>query len=150
MYFLPRKRRILIQSSLSKLAFVYVMVLCHRLHKLWARFNINTTSFGYSVSHYGDKTVMRPNYFHNGRHFTTKAAFTLCFVQLKICSLLCRLSSLHDFIRSTWLITTLKPLTRATFWRFNLVDILKTVEAAQLSGPAATSRVAGLAVAVFH
>ena len=38
----------------------------------------------------------------------------------------------------------MKPPTRAIFWRLNLVDILKTVEAAQLSGPTDTSYVTGL------
>ena len=53
----------------------------------------------------------------------------------------------YEVIRSTWLITILKPFTRAIFWRFNLVNILRTVEAAKLSGPAAASRVAGQTLA---
>ena len=36
------------------------------------RFNIKTTSYQYRKSHYGDKTILRPSYHHNGISYTGK------------------------------------------------------------------------------
>ena len=36
-------------------------------------FNINISSYQYKKSHYGDKTIVRSSYLHNGISFTGKA-----------------------------------------------------------------------------
>ena len=37
-------------------------------------FNIKTPYFQYRESHYGDKTILRPSYLHNGISYTGKTA----------------------------------------------------------------------------
>ena len=36
------------------------------------RFNIKMSSYRYRKSHYGDKTILRPSYLHNGISYTGK------------------------------------------------------------------------------
>ena len=38
----------------------------------WGGFNIKTPSYQYRKSHYGDKTILRPSYLHNGISYAGK------------------------------------------------------------------------------
>ena len=41
----------------------------------WGWFNIKTTSYQYSKSHCGDKTILRPSYLYNGISYTGKMTY---------------------------------------------------------------------------
>ena len=59
-------------------------------------FNINMFSHQYRQSHYGDKTILRPSYLHNGISYTGKmislywiealvSIHSLVFIQFRTC-----------------------------------------------------------------
>ena len=51
--------------------------------RLWARFNIKMSSYRYRKSHYGDKTVVRSSYLHNGISYTGKTV-SLYWIRVQV------------------------------------------------------------------
>ena len=55
------------QENLFAKIIPYIFLMCP-----WPRFNIKMTSYQYRKSHWGEKTILRPSYLHNGISYTGK------------------------------------------------------------------------------
>ena len=59
-------------SSIGIFKFPWLSKHCTFIKYPGPRFNIKMTSYQYRTSHYGDKTILRPSYLHNGISYAGK------------------------------------------------------------------------------